>query len=79
MATLVGNLLMRLAEVRGRFLTSIEFTGRLEVCYAEFCALLSDADCLEEDVSCAGSASLCAFSCCSHCFPELMVLDSHIS
>ena len=79
MATLDGNLVMRLEEVRGRFLTSIEFTGRFEVCYAEFCALLSDADCLEEDVSCAGSASLCAFSCCSHCFPELMVLDSHIS
>ena len=79
MEILVENLVLRLAEVRGRFLTSIEFTGRLEVCYAEFCALLSDADCLEEDVSCAGSASLCAFSCCSHCFPELMVLDSHIS
>ena len=79
MATLVGNLLMRLAEVRGRFLTTIEFTGRLEVCYAEFCALLSDADCLEEDVSCAGFASLRAFSCCSRYFLELMVLDSHIS
>lgn len=79
MEILVENLVLRLAEVRGRFLTSIEFTGRLEVCYAEFCALLPDANCLEEDVSCAGSASLCAFSCCSHCFPELMVLNSHIS
>jgi hypothetical protein len=79
MEILVDNLVLRLAEVRGRFLTSIEITGRLEVCYAEFCALLSDADCLEEDIFCAGSASLCAFSCCPHCFPELTVLDSHIS